>query len=155
MKEIIEILRQEMIFCGRILELSKKQTEKLVQNEAAEASTVAVEIESLLLRLGHIEENKQQLLAQTKSEDMAAFLAGQPRTKERNMALSLLQKLEKQMKELQVLSVQNHELLQRNIQYIDFTINVITQTAAGPTYASSGGLGTETSGSVKMFDKNI
>lgn len=155
MKEIIEVLRQELILCSRILELSKLQQKILVRNEADEARSIAAKIEPLLSNLGKVEESKRQLLRQQQCDTIVDLLAKSYRNAEREMAIRLLEKLDKDMQELKAISAQNQSLLRRNMGYIDFSINVITQTAAGTTYASSGGQSAEPSSGMKMFDTNI
>ena len=155
MKEIIEILRQQLILCGRILAISQKQQKHLVEHAAAASRAVAAEMEPLLVSLQKSEANKDALLKKISGHDIAAFIRRQPKSMERDMAQRLLEKLQAVMAELKALNGHNQELLKRNMQYIDFNINVMTQAAAGTTYEATGGQPAQPDAGVKMFDTNI
>jgi hypothetical protein len=47
------------------------------------------------------------------------------------------------------------ELLKRSKQFVDFHINVITQTAANDTYVPPGTAELENRRGVRMFDANV
>ena len=155
MKEIIEILRQQLILCGRILEISQKQQQNLVKHAAAASGAAAAEMEPLLVSLQKSEAAKIQLLRTLGIRDLSEAIAKQPTSREKEMALRLLEKLQQVMKGLKELNGHNQELLKRNMQYIDFNINVITQATAGTTYGASGGQPAQPDGGMKMFDTNI
>ena len=155
MKEIIEILRQQLILCGRILAISQKQQKQLVEHAATASGATAAEMEPLLASLQKSEANKDALLKKISGHDIAEFIRRQPKSMERDMAQRLLEKLQAVMGELKALNGHNRELLKRNMQYIDFNINVMTQAAAGTTYEATGGQPAQPDAGVKMFDTNI
>jgi flagellar biosynthesis/type III secretory pathway chaperone len=112
-------------------------------------------MEPLLVSLQKSEAAKIQLLRTLGIRDLSEAIAKQPTSREKEMALHLLEKLQQVMKGLKKLNGRNQELLKRNMQYIDFNINVITQATAGTTYGASGGQPAQPDGGMKMFDTNI
>ena len=97
MKEIIEILRQQLILCGRILEISQKQQQNLVKHAAAASGAAAAEMEPLLVSLQKSEAAKIQLLRTLGIRDLSEAIAKQPTSREKEMALHLLEKLQQML----------------------------------------------------------
>ena len=155
LREIIEVLRQQYIICNRLGELADLQREHLMKGQAKGSAEVSTQIESLLPQLGKIEKTKEAILAQAASRDVAALLEKQPSSREREMAVLLLDKLQEKLGELQKKSAQNDILLKKNMQFVDFSVNVMTQKSADTTYAATGTQGTDPVLGMKMFDADV
>jgi hypothetical protein len=138
-----------------MLEISRKQQKSLVDQATADPAATAAVLEPLLVSLQKSEEEKTKLLQRLGTQNLVAAIGRYPDSLEQDMAFRLLAKLQSVMSELQSLSGQSQELLKRNMQYIDFNINVVTRTTTGTTYGASGGQPTQSDGAVKMFDTNI
>ncbi len=156
MKEILGILRQELVLCMRLSELTEQQRTALAKTlDSQEAAAAVQQMEPLLKQLGKAEKQKAFLLAQAGESTMADFLQKQLSSPEKQLFEQLLEKLAHVSQKLQRAGAGNDVLLQRNLQYIAFNINVMAQAQADATYASSGGDETNTLQTKKMFDRSV
>ena len=156
MKEILGILRQELVLCMRLSELTEQQRTALAKTlDSQEAAAAVQQMEPLLKQLGKAEKQKALLLAQAGESTMADFLQKQPPSPEKQLFEQLLEKLAHVSQKLQRAGAGNDVLLQRNLQYIAFNIKVMAQAQADATYASSGGDETNTLQTKKMFDRSV
>ena len=110
-------------------------------------------MEPYITKLGLLATRQRKLLNNVNIED---WLKQQPDSPEKQMSLSLLDKLMEQLAQLKLKTVVNKELLKRDIKYVDYNVNVMTQTSAGVTYGTSKsqyGDGRPVQG-VSMFEAN-
>lgn len=160
MKEIIDILRQQLILTRNLKKQSDEERVALKTVKPRDVHRVSREMESMLAKLAVLEKRQTQLL---NGMDIRQWLDKQPNSPEREMAEGLLQKLWDQLLELKVVTIGNRELLKRNIEYIDYNVNVMTQTTAGVTYGAPHGSGygmSQQSGGMpvqgkKMFEAGV
>lgn len=155
MQEFIQFLRQQLVLCLRLLELSGQQREALIHTAAPAVRRLTKEIETVIIDLNLLEKKRKAFLQQQKAQNAAEWLSTQRDSLEKNMALQLVGKLEKALNQLKTVAGDNKQYLDKNMSYIDYNINVLTGTAAGVTYSAAevGGVGTLTG--TKMFEANI
>lgn len=155
MQEFIQFLRQQLVLCLRLLELSGQQREALIHTAAPAVRRLTKEIETVIIDLNLLEKRRQAFLQQQKAQNAVEWLSTQRDSLEKNMALQLVGKLEKALNQLKTVAGDNKQYLDKNMSYIDYNINVLTGTAAGVTYSAAevGGVGTMTG--TKMFEANI
>ena len=156
MKEILDILRQELILCNRLCELGEKQQLGLTESlDGRKISAEAQQIEALLMQLGSLEQRKNKLLEHFGEKTLKGLLLRQPFSQEKTLAGQLMTKLSSTIHKIQQISLNSRSLLQRNLQYIDFSVNVMTQASAGTTYTAPGSMPPETLRAKKMFDQSV
>lgn len=155
MQEFIQFLRQQLVLCLRLLELSGQQREALIHTAAPAVRRLTKEIETVIIDLNLLEKKRKAFLQQQKAQNAAEWLLTQRDSLEKNMALQLVGKLEKALNQLKTVAGDNKQYLDKNMSYIDYNINVLTGAVAGVTYsaAEAGGVGTMTGS--KMFEANI
>ena len=61
MKDVIEILRQQIVLCTRLMELIKEQRPEIIGGRAKEASALASAMEPLMTKLMALEKKQKQL----------------------------------------------------------------------------------------------
>lgn len=156
MKEVIDILRQQLIICKRAMEVSQKES-AVLKGKMGQSSLEELvrQLEPLLAGLGTMEKRKQQLLVSMGEETLGAWLLKQPDSAEKRVAEQLLEKLQQQLRHLQQVNGQSQLLLQRNMQYIEYSVNVMTQVSAGTTYTSPKDAEPQLMRGTKMFDKSV
>lgn len=154
MKEIIRIVRQQLVLCQQLQLLVHQQRELLKGHSTADISEFARKMEPLLLELGRLDKQQKQQLAQSSARTMAELLERQPASVERSLAAQLLEKLQRTMQDTREEGRKNDMLLQRNMEFIDYTINVLNQTTADATYAPPGAAA-QAVRPKKMFDASI
>ena len=155
MQEFIQFLRQQLVLCLRLLELSGQQREALIHTAAPAVRRLTKEIETVIIDLNLLEKRRQAFLQQQKAQNAVEWLSTQRDGLEKNMALQLVGKLEKALNQLKTVAGDNKQYLDKNMSYIDYNINVLTGAVAGVTYsaAEAGGVGTLIG--TKMFEANI
>lgn len=155
MQEFLQFLRQQMVLCLRLLDLSAKQREALIYTKAPVVQQLTKEIETVVIDLNLLERKRQLFLQQHGAESAAEWLAALPDSEEKNVAMQLLKKMHKALDQLKTMAGDNKQYLEKNMGYIDYNINVLTGAAAGVTYsaAEAGGIGTVNG--TKMFEANI
>ena len=154
MKEIIRILRQQLVLCQQLQLLVHQQRELLKGHSTADISEFARKMEPLLLELGRLDKQQKQQLAESSARTMAELLERQPASVERSLAAQLLEKLQRTMQDTREEGRKNDMLLQRNMEFIDYTINVLNQTTADAVYAPPGAAA-QAVRPRKMFDASI
>ena len=120
MKDIIDILRQQLILCRRLLELAQAQKIELVKTDAVAARKLTSEIEPVMADINSLEKRKEELLTDLKAVNSA-----------------------------------NMQYLDRHTKFIDYNINVMTQTSAGVTYGTPGDDGGMPVQGRKMFEAGV
>ena len=92
MQELIHIIRQQLVLCLRLYELTKEQQNALVYTAASAVQRLTKEIEAVVIDLNRLEKKRRDFLQQQGSRDAASWVAVQPEGLEKNMALQLLEK---------------------------------------------------------------
>ena len=155
MQELIHIIRQQLVLCLRLYELTREQQNALVNTAAPAVQRLTKEIEAVVIDLNRLEKKRRDFLQQQGSRDAASWVAAQPEGLEKNIALQLLEKQAGLLQKLKEASGNNLQYLNKNIEYIDYNVNVITQTAAGVTYGTPGDNGGMPVQGSKMFEANV
>ena len=137
MQEFIQFLRQQLVLCLRLLELSGQQREALIHTAAPAVRRLTKEIETVIIDLNLLEKRRQAFLQQQKAQSAVEWLSTQRDSLEKNMALQLVGKLEKALNQLKTVAGDNKQYLDKNMSYIDYNINVLTGAVAGVTYSAA------------------
>jgi flagellar biosynthesis/type III secretory pathway chaperone len=156
MKEILDILRQELVLCTRSCEISSQQQTMLAgQIDDASVDAIVHMMDPILLQMQRIEQRKDNLLLQFGHKTLQGLLDRQPLSAEKTLAGHLMEKLTVRLEALQRINRQNQMLLQKQREYIDFSINVIMRISTGTIYASCGNVGSEITHVKKIFDQTV
>ena len=155
MKDIIDILRQQLVLCARLFELVKAQKKELITVNAVAASQLSREMETVMASISAVEKRKNMKLSALREDTLAQCLASQPDGPEKSFAIQLLTKQEVLLQEIKDANGNNLQYLDRNSKFIDYSINVMTQTSAGATYGTPEGYGGMPVQGVKMFEAGV
>ena len=156
MDDAIRLLRAELLLTQDCL--GKLQRIKLILKEntdGAEVESAVQAIQPILSRLNLLDTRKSEFLQRVGKARMTAYVGDQPDSVERNTALQLLQQVQQSERTMRKDLDDAKELLKRSKQFVDFHINVITQTAANDTYVPPGTAELENRRGVRMFDANV
>jgi flagellar biosynthesis/type III secretory pathway chaperone len=144
--KLIDVLNKETAMYEEILKLSKNKTNIIVEGKVNELESLTKLEQSIILKLGILENEREKLLeglaAQLgiKASDITLsglekMLSGEQKEK----MTECRQKLPKLLKDLNDANVLNSKLIKNSIDYIDFSINLLTNAGpAGNTYGNSG-----------------
>ena len=120
MKDAIGILKRQSILCTRLEDLLDGLLEALRTDTSGSRVSSAVQaIEPLLAELPKLLREQEEFLAACGQPDMDSFVQAQPISKERDVALRLLEQIEQGNDALRYQLDMSELLLQRNKEFID------------------------------------
>lgn len=140
------ILLDEMVsLYEAILELSRQKRDILIAVKPQDLEALTKQEELLILQAGKLEAARGKLMQQLAA---AGGVAAQDLTLAKMKELAgpeasarldkIAAEFERIMAELAPVNKLNAELIQRALGFINYNINLLTQSAAGPTYAPQG-----------------
>lgn len=152
---IIAILREELSLAARLHEQAEAQRKALKDNLNGKAVTDATEAAGPTLQaLDACEKNKAALLAELGVGTFADALGRMPYSREKMRARQYMDSLDRLLKELRETVGASRELLARDMDYLAFTLNVMTEASAGAGYGTPEAPVPATQGR-KLFDQSI
>lgn len=156
MTEALKLLQIELqLLTGGLIELQAIKS-ALKENPSGRGVTDAVHcLETTLNRLALLEKRKGELLLRKKQATLKGCIAASRACIERDSAINLLIKIQGLEDKLKKELNSTRELLARSKAFIDFHVNVITETAASVTYAPPGAGAAQEERKVKMFEANV
>ena len=92
MQEIIQLIRQQLVLCLRLLELSGHQRQALIHTAAPAVQRLTKEMEVVIMDLNRQERKRREFLAAQGASTVAEWLETQPPGLERDMVQQLLAK---------------------------------------------------------------
>lgn len=144
--KLISVLNKETAMYEGILKLSKNKTEVIVEGKITELESITKLEQTMILQLGKLEGEREKLVdaiaAELKMEASDVTLAGLGKLfpKEQTEKLKACHnKLPTLVKDLGEANVLNSKLIRNSLDYIDFSINILTGVGAtGNNYGYSG-----------------
>lgn len=143
--DLLKVLREMLRIYQAILTLSQQKKQILIAAKAHELETVTKQEEILIVQVGKLEDLREKLVA----EMLAAY-----GIKDGEVSFAELKKIAKPeiveqlerfteefgdiMAKMVPLNKLNTELIQQALRMINYNINILSQTVAGPTYAAKG-----------------
>lgn len=144
-EELLTVLSKMLSIYQAILILSQQKREILVAAQSQELGKVTEQEEILILQIGKLEEHREILVGELMAlhgieEGKFSFeelgKIAQPSVVEQ--LESLRKEFRKIMEEIEPLNKLNTELIKQALHFINYNINILSQTAVGPTYAPKG-----------------
>lgn len=143
--KLVTLLTEMADIYRAILELSKQKRDILVAVKPKELEVVTKQEELLILQVGKLEAARGKLMKQlVEASGVSAADLTLPDIK-KLAGPAVAESLEKIaadfgriMDELAPVNKLNAELIQRALGFINYNINILTQSTAGPTYAPRG-----------------
>ena len=144
-EELLTVLSKMLSIYQAILTLSQQKHDILVAAKSHELETVTRQEETLIQQVGKLEDLREKLV----SELMAAHGITEGEfslAKLHNIATPIVaQQLEKFGKEfggimtaMEPINKLNTELIKQALSFVNYNINLLSQTAVGTTYAAKG-----------------
>jgi flagellar biosynthesis/type III secretory pathway chaperone len=161
-EKILEILAKEHSYYKDLLELSNKKKSIVIEGKVSELDKIVRVEQNMIFDLGQLEKVREQEL-----QKLCTTLQLEGRTNVVELAKHLPEHLSEQLKTLQKeLSVTitdlqnanniNGELIQQSLDYIEYSINMIT--SAGPVnslYEDLKGSNKRTENKKRLFDTKV
>ncbi len=143
---LIDVLNKETAMYEGILKLSKNKTDVIVKGKVIELESITRLEQSLILQMGKLERERENLVdaiaAALKLKASDITLTGLEKLLPKEQAERLRDchnKLPKLVKDLGEANVLNSKLIRNSLEYIDFSINILTSIGAtGNNYGYTG-----------------
>jgi flagellar biosynthesis/type III secretory pathway chaperone len=156
MEELIRILRAQLVLCQELLKLEPKHREYLLAKKRAETASVIAKEEEYIGKITVLERQKLRVFNQKNCADLASFIQEEQASAQIELVKTLAERLQKSVLALKDQKQQNTEILQKYVEFIDFSVNVMTQTTNDNIYARQGDTSpTSVLSNKKMFDQKI
>lgn len=156
MSDAMKLVQAQKILSVQCLEKLRAITKALQKNSNGIGVTDAVQaMEPALAKLGRLEKLQAEFLAKSGQKRLADCVDAMPDAAGKETIAKLLAEVQDLEKSLQKELAVTQTLLKRSKEFIDFHINVMTQTAANDTYAPPGAAEVENRRGIKMFDANV
>jgi flagellar biosynthesis/type III secretory pathway chaperone len=143
--KLVAILTEMADIYRAILELSRRKREILIAVKPQELEAVTKQEELLILQVGKLEAARGKLIQQLAAASGVSAdgltltdikrLAGPAVAESLDKIAADFSRI---MTELAPINQLNAELIQRSLGFINYNINILTQSTTGPTYAPQG-----------------
>ncbi|WP_462331686.1 flagellar export chaperone FlgN [Schwartzia sp. (in: firmicutes)] len=155
MDEIIKILRAELALSMKLEAAAQAQREALKANlDGRRVSETTQTVDGLLRQLSVFEKQKEDLLKKAGCESVNEFLKHQPYSKEKMEAKDYLGRLTELLEKIRKIGSGSRLLLKNDMEYLTFSLNVMTQSQAGPGYDDTEQPDAAIQGK-KLFDRSV
>jgi flagellar biosynthesis/type III secretory pathway chaperone len=147
MKELIILIKAQITLGKQLISLNVMQKQCLMEQNITQSVAVTLQTEQIMHQFTALENKKQQFL-----QNMGMDIALQV-----NMDKTIIdfkKRLHEIVIELKEQNKKNKFLLKKNVEFINFNINVMSRTVADPLYAAKGS-NNSISGRNKIFDQTI
>lgn len=144
-QELVGVLQKILSIYKAILMLSQEKKQILVTAKSHDLEKVIKQEEILILQLGKLEEVRRKIVAELVAAhgitDEKVTLTHLQEIVAPDVALELKKfgdEIEAIMAEIVPLNKINTELINQALGFINYNINILSQTVVGPTYAAKG-----------------
>lgn len=152
MEETIILLREQTVFCNRLLKLFADLTETIKSN-SLNMSKIAGQIEPVIVELSKNSARSKMFLDRMKFKNFNDFINAQEDSVKKDVAKRLLQsntelqeKLQRKMRILKTLT-------DKGKKFVEFNLNVMSKTSTSVSYGAAAETGSQSGR--RLFDANI
>lgn len=151
MEETIILLREQTVFCNRLLKLFADLTETIKKN-SLNMTNVAGQIEPVISELSKNSARSKMFLDKMKFKNFSDFIDAQEDSVKKDVAKRLLQQNMKLQENLQNVTHTLKLLTNKGKEFVDFNLNVMSKTSSN-TYGAEAQTGSQSGR--RLFDANI
>ena len=152
MDEAIKLLREQAILCSRLTELLDKLTDSL-KNFTHETTGIVQQINPLVADLSKNSTKTQEFLQAANCKTFGEFISAAEDGGQKDVAERLLSKVVTLQEKLAGKMKIAAGVLVNGSNFVNFNLNVLSQTSASPTYGAEAQ--TATNANRKIFDANV
>ncbi|NLV37415.1 MAG: flagellar protein FlgN [Clostridiaceae bacterium] len=143
--KLIEILNKEVAVYEGVLKLAKNKTDVIIAGKVSELEGITKLEQSSIITLSKLEEEREVLVGQLATElniepsELTLKILIKQLAKEQSKKLkSSIDVLPKIFNDLRNVNDLNSKLIRSSLDYIDFSMNVLTSTGSTGNYGVSG-----------------
>jgi flagellar biosynthesis/type III secretory pathway chaperone len=152
-EELEQILSEELIVVQKLKEISLEKTNMIMENKVEELELTIKKEESLINQMALLEEKRIKLLdtwglnVNTPISNLIDKIG-----EDKRELLHIKEELTINLEELSTRNMLNNDLIQENLDWVDFNMNLITQAESPTSY----GKGKDNKpGSTSIFDRKV
>ncbi len=143
--KLIKILNKEISIYEGVLKLANEKTDVIVKGKVSELEGITRLEQSSILKLSKLEEEREALVEQMAAEfkvepselTLKSLMKQLPKEQSKELE-SCYEALPKIFNDLRDANVLNSKLIRSSLDYIDFSINVLTNSGSTGNYGISG-----------------
>ena len=155
LEKILPLLGRELSLALRLYERAEEQRQALKENLNGQAVAKATEALNATLRdLSACEKDKEALLAELGAKTLDDVVGRLPYSKEKTRARQQMKRLDDLLKKLRNIVGTSRGLLAHGMEYLTFSLNVMTAASAAPGYGTPDAPAAATQGR-KLFDQSV
>ena len=152
---IESLLKAELSLTLRLYEQAETQKKALKENLNGKAVSEATEaINKTLRELDAYENNKKALLTEMQADDIEAVVGRMPYSQEKTRVRQQMKRLGDLLEKMRGVVESSRGLLKKDMEYLNFSLNVMTAASAAPAYGTPDAPEQATQGR-KLFDQSI
>lgn len=152
---IESLLKAELSLALRLYEQAETQKKALKENLNGKAVTEATDaINATLRALEAHEKGKAALLAELGEESVEAVVGRLPYSKEKTRVRQQMKRLKDLLEKMRGVVESSRALLKKDMDYLTFSLNVMTAASAAPAYGTPDAPEQATQGK-KLFDQSV
>ena len=151
-EELIIILKEELNILRNLNDLTYGKTDIIIANEVEKLEEITKKEENLINEIALKEKEREELLYNwglKKDISISEIIEKTPEGKEELNILK--EELLNLLKDIQSRNLVNNELIQENLEWLDFNMNLIYNTQTPPTYGED----KKTRGNNSLFDRKV
>jgi hypothetical protein len=152
MEETIILLREQTIFCSRLLKLFADLTESIRKN-SLDMTEIVKQVEPVIMELSKNSLKSQEFLKKMNVANFNDFINSQPDGVQKDVAIRLLQHSDNLQAQLQRRTKTLKLLTNKGKAFVDFSLNVMSRASANTTYGAAAETGTQSGR--RLFNANI
>ena len=144
-EQLIDLLQNQSALYAELLEAAYQKKSFVINNDIDAIRRVTARENNLIGKLQRIEKQRQALASDIAGRlnipldglTLAALTERINDESARERLTSLRIRLRGYLNELKTLNEQNRALINQNLEYIDFTMNLLRSSVSGPVYAGA------------------
>lgn len=162
-QELLMLIKAQVTLLNQLLDLARKQRGCLLDHGIEQNREIIKQQENIFSKLAQLEKKKENVYVQIRTQkcvdgiarkdDLLSMIDFAP-INEQQILFAQVKQLHEVMKKLRIMNQDNKKLVDNEMRFIDFNINIMTQTTADDIYAPRGQNGSVIS-KKKMFDQSI
>ena len=152
-EELLEILKEQLESLENIRQLTYEKTDIIIENKIDELEIITSQEEKLINNMGNIEVKRLKLLNNWGlSPDMSLREVIDKASEGKEELIEIKEKLLYISSEIKERNITNNELINDNLQWLDFNMNLISDIQSPTTYGN-GNVMSKSSNS--LFDRKV
>ncbi len=161
-KQLIDILNRQTMVYESILKLSKQKTDLIVAGKIKELENLVKLEQVLVLQISRLEQQREETIESLSSqlalqhEDISITnLLTHLKEEQQAQLISFQKRMKETIEELKNTNDLNAKLIKQSLEYIEFSMNMITGTSVSGTQYEDKGTTKDSKGTRSLFDVKL